>query len=140
MLKTERQITVFSDEGDDTFGGRLSFARDAAGITIESLANRLGVQDEAVLAWECDRSEPHPSLLLDLAGICGVSPIWLMTGSGEGPAEMSDERALEAVKIELARLQSAYKDIGRLIEATNLQLEKLDHQMKLRNVRKDIAH
>ncbi|KAA0697496.1 XRE family transcriptional regulator [Neorhizobium sp. P12A] len=140
MLKTEQQINVFSDEGDDTLGGRLSSARDAAGISIGSLANQLGVQEETVLAWESDRSEPRPSLLLDLAGIFGVSPIWLMTGAGEGPAEMTDERALEAVKIELSRLQSAYKDMGRLIETTNRQLEKLDYQLKLRNVGKGVAH
>lgn len=140
MLKTERQITVFSDESDDTFGGRLSSARDAAGISVESLANRLGIDQDVVIEWESDRSEPHSSVLLDLAAICGVSPIWLMTGSGDGPDEMTDERALEAVKLELARLQSAYKDIGRLIEATSQQLEKLDYRMKLRNVSKDIAH
>lgn len=140
MLKTERQITVFSDEGDDTFGGRLSWARDAAGISIESLANRLGVEQYAVIEWESDRSEPHSAALLDLAGICGVSPIWLMTGSGEGPSEISDERALEAIKLEFARLRSAYEDIGRLIESTNRQFEKLDHQMKLRNLSKDVAH
>jgi hypothetical protein len=63
-----------------------------------------------------------------------------MTGSGEGPSEMSDERALEAIKVELARLRSAYEDIGRLIESTSRQFEKLDRQMKLRNLSKDVAH
>jgi HTH-type transcriptional regulator, cell division transcriptional repressor len=140
MLKTEQQVTVFSDEGDDTLGGRLSSSRDAAGITIPALAKQLGVGEDTVIAWESDRAEPRPSLLRDIAGIFGVSPIWLMTGAGEAPPEMSEERALEAVKIELARLQSAYKDMGRLIEATGRQLERLDYQMKLRSVSKDIAH
>lgn len=140
MLKTEQEITVFSEESDDTLGGRLSFARDAAGLTIESLAGRLGLTVEAVHDWESDRAEPSPLLLRDLAGIFGVSPAWLMTGAGDGPVEMTDERALEALKNEMARLQAAYRDMGRLIETTGRMLERLDHQMKLRNVSKDIAH
>ncbi|PZM10796.1 helix-turn-helix domain-containing protein [Rhizobium tubonense] len=140
MLKTEREITVFSEENDDTLGGRLSAALDAAGISAESLANQLGVRQETVVAWESDRSEPRPSRLVDIAGILGVSPMWLMTGAGEGPGELNDERALEAVKIELGRLQSAYQEIGRLIDTTSRQIEKLDHQIKLRNLTRDVTH
>jgi HTH-type transcriptional regulator, cell division transcriptional repressor len=140
MLKVGQETTVFSDAGDDTLGGRLSSARDAAGITVELLAGQLGVRKETILAWESDRSEPRPSRLVKIAGIFGVSPLWLMTGTGEGPGELSDERALQALKTELARLQSAYQEMGRLVETTAHQLEKLDHQLKLRNVSKDVAH
>ena len=140
MLKTEHEVTVFSEENDDTLGGRLSSALDAAGISAESLANQLGVRQETVIAWESDRSEPRPSRLVDIAGILGVSPMWLMTGAGEGPGELNDERALEAVKIELGRLQSAYQEIGRLIDTTSQQIEKLDHQIRLRNLSRDVAH
>jgi transcriptional regulator with XRE-family HTH domain len=140
MLKTEHEITVFSEENDDTLGGRLSSALDAAGISAESLANQLGVRQETVIAWESDRSEPRPSRLVDIAGILGVSPMWLMTGAGEGPGELNDERVLEAVRIELGRLQSAYQEIGRLIDTTSQQIEKLDHQIRLRNLSRDVAH
>jgi transcriptional regulator with XRE-family HTH domain len=140
MLKTENEITVFSEENDDTLGGRLSSALDAAGISAESLANQLGVRQETVVAWESDRSEPRPSRLVDIAGILGVSPMWLMTGAGEGPGELNDERVLEAVRIELGRLQSAYQEIGRLIDTTSKQIEKLDHQIRLRNLSRDVAH
>jgi transcriptional regulator with XRE-family HTH domain len=140
MLKTENEITVFSEENDDTLGGRLSSALDAAGISAESLANQLGVRQETVIAWESDRSEPRPSRLVDIAGILGVSPMWLMTGAGEGPGELNDERVLEAIRIELGRLQSAYQEIGRLIDTTSQQIEKLDHQIRLRNLSRDVAH
>jgi transcriptional regulator with XRE-family HTH domain len=140
MLKTEHEIIVLSEENDDTLGGRLSSALEAAGISAETLANRLGVRQETVVAWESDRSEPRPSRLVDIAGILGVSPMWLMTGAGEGPGELDDERALEAVKIELGRLQSAYQEIGRLIETTSRQIEKLDHHIRLRNLTRDVTH
>ncbi|MDE1996240.1 MAG: helix-turn-helix domain-containing protein [Rhizobiaceae bacterium] len=140
MLKTEHETTVFSDESDDTLGGRLSMARDAAVISVESLASQLGVGRETVLAWESDRSEPQPSILVKMAAMFSVSPNWLMTGAGDGPGEGSDERALEAVRLELSRLRSAHEEIGRLIETTTRQIEKLDHQVRLRNVSKDVAH
>ena len=63
MLKSERETVVLSEESDDTLGGRLSFARDAAGISVEAMADQLGVRRETVLAWESDRSEPRPSRL-----------------------------------------------------------------------------
>jgi HTH-type transcriptional regulator, cell division transcriptional repressor len=140
MLKSERETTIFSQSSDDTLGGRLSFAREAAAMSIESLANRLGVLRETVLAWESDRSEPQSSHLIDMAGIFGVSPAWLMTGGGDGPGEVSDEIALEAVKIELGRLLSAHQEVGRLIETTMRRVEKLDHQLRLRSLTRDIAH
>ncbi|MEZ2127439.1 MULTISPECIES: helix-turn-helix domain-containing protein [unclassified Sinorhizobium] len=140
MLKAQQETTVFSDESDDTLGGRLSSAREAAGISVESFANQLGVRRETLLAWESDRSEPRPSRLLNMAGILGVSPMWLMTGAGTGPGEVSDERAIEAVRIELSRLKSAYQDIGRLIESTSRQLDRLDHQLRLKSLGKDVAH
>lgn len=140
MLKTEHETTVFSDEGDDTLGGRISMARDAAGISLESLANQLGVKQETMLAWESDRSEPSLSLLTTMASLFGVSPAWLMSGTGDGPGEDSDQRALEAVKLELSRLRSAHQEIGRLIETTTRQIERLDYQVRLRNVSKDVAH
>ncbi|MBM7047881.1 MULTISPECIES: helix-turn-helix domain-containing protein [Rhizobium] len=140
MFKTEQETTVFSDEGDDTLGGRLSMARDAAGISLETLASQLGVSEETMLAWESDRSEPKPSALVKMSALFGVSPAWLMTGTGDGPGEDSDERALEAVRNELSRLRAAHEEIGRLIDTTTRQIERLDHQIRLRNVSKDIAH
>lgn len=140
MFKPEQETTVFSDEGDDTLGGRLSMARDAAGISLETLASQLGVSEETMLAWESDRSEPKPSALVEMSALFGVSPAWLMTGTGDGPGEDSDERALDAVRNELSRLRSAHQEIGRLIEATTNQIERLDHQIRLRNVSRDIAH
>jgi transcriptional regulator with XRE-family HTH domain len=140
MLKTEHETTVFSDESDDTLGGRISMARDAAGISLESLAGQLGVNQETMLAWESDRSEPKPTVLAAMAGLFGVSPAWLMTGTGDAPREDNEERALEAVRSELSRLRSAHQEIGKLIETTTRQIERLDHQIRLRNVSKDVAH
>lgn len=78
---------TLSDDTNDTLGGRLSAARDLAALSLESLAARLGVDRDIVHTWESDRAAPEPSRLSDLASVLGVSPMWLMTGVGEGPED-----------------------------------------------------
>lgn len=114
------------DASDDTLGGRLSAARDASGISQADLANRLGVRRETLTAWETDRAEPRSSRLIDIAGILGVSPMWLMTGNGLGPAVEDDSLLLEAMRVELARLSELHHETGRLIDGLARQVERFE--------------
>lgn len=74
------------DPASTTFGDRLSGAREAAGLSIEDLAHRLGVKVKTIRAWEGDRSEPRANRISMLAGMTNVSLAWLMNGVGEGPS------------------------------------------------------
>ena len=75
-----------------TFGDRVTAAREAAGLTTADLARRLGVRDTTVAAWEEDQADPRANRLQMLAGVLGVSLMWLMTGEGPGvPAPLDDE-------------------------------------------------
>ncbi|WP_435258307.1 helix-turn-helix domain-containing protein [Thioclava sp. FR2] len=91
-----------------TFGDRLAAAREAAGLTQEELAKRLGVRLTSIKAWEDDSSEPRANRLQMMAGMLNVSIRWMLTGEGEGldgPAEfapLSDD------------VQMALKDISRM--------------------------
>ncbi|MGP1355048.1 helix-turn-helix domain-containing protein [Roseicyclus sp.] len=90
-------------------------AREAAGLSQAELARRLGVKVNTIRAWENDRSEPRANRLQMLAGMLGVSIMWLLNGEGDGldgpvthqelPGDLvqilSDMRAL---KVEQARL------------------------------------
>lgn len=82
-----------------TFGDRLTAAREAAGMSQEALAKRLGVKKLTMRNWEDDLSEPRANRLSMLAGLLNVSMMWLMNGEGEGienpdsevlPADVSD--------------------------------------------------
>ena len=100
--------TMLPHESDgDTIGGRLSRARDAAGLSLNDLASQAGVRKETVAQWERDRSEPRANKLVTLAGLLGVSPTWLMTGTGEGPVDQSASDAKNSVILlnEVKRLQ-----------------------------------
>lgn len=91
-----------------TFGDRLAAARDAAGLTQEDLAKRLGVRSTSIKAWEDDSSEPRANRLQMLAGMLNVSIRWMLTGEGDGldgPSEfapLSDD------------VQTALRDIARM--------------------------
>ena len=51
--------SIFYDDNEDTtLGGRVFQAREAAGLTVSQVINRLGVRKATYLAWEADRSEP----------------------------------------------------------------------------------
>ncbi|PZU80382.1 MAG: transcriptional regulator [Shinella sp.] len=126
ILTPRDRVSLFPDASDDTLGGRLSAARDTAGISPDALADRLGVPCETLLEWEADRSEPLPTRLLNLAGILGVSPMWLMTGVGVGPDDHDRKLPLEAMRLQLAHLDQLHQECGRLIRSLARQIERYE--------------
>lgn len=70
---------------DNTLGGRLSHARDSAGMTLEAVARAMNMHSATIRYWEADRAEPSLGTLRRLAAVLGVSKLWLLTGDGEGP-------------------------------------------------------
>jgi transcriptional regulator with XRE-family HTH domain len=98
-----------------TFGDRMTGAREAAGLSQTELAKRLGVKVKTIRAWENDRSEPRANRLQMLAGIMGVSIMWLLNGEGDGldgpetPQDVPEDLAqilndLRTLKVEQSRL------------------------------------
>ncbi len=65
------------------FGVRLSQARTAKKVTQQELANRLGVDEASVIAWESGTREPRTNRVVMLSGILGVSVNWLVDGSDD---------------------------------------------------------
>lgn len=126
ILIPRDRMKLFPDASDDTLGGRLSAARDTAGISPDVLADQLGVPCETLLEWEADRSEPLPTRLLNLAGILGVSPMWLMTGVGVGPDDHDRRLPLEAMRLQLAHLDQLHRECGRLIQSLTRQIERYE--------------
>jgi transcriptional regulator with XRE-family HTH domain len=70
---------------DNTLGGRISLARDAAAMSVEQTAAVLGVEATTWANWENDRAEPRANRLGMLAGVLQVSVGWLLAGQGRGP-------------------------------------------------------
>ncbi|MDI3335286.1 helix-turn-helix transcriptional regulator [Defluviimonas aestuarii] len=101
-----------------TFGDRLAAAREAAGLSQADLAQRLGVKTRVVEHWEADAKEPRANRLQMLAGMLGVSLMWLLTGEGDG-VEMTedgdDSAQVKGVLAEIRELRAAMTAMtGRL--------------------------
>ena len=107
---------------EDTLGGRISFGREAAGLTIAQAARGLGVMTQSWNAWERDRDMPRGSRLTMMAGLLGVSPSWLLTGMGTGPVERSTDssadlmRAFRQTVAEVAILNRRMKEIAESLD------------------------
>lgn len=113
---------VFSTDGD-TLGGRIGRAREAAGLSVRETANRLGVKRETVSAWENDRSEPRTNRLYMLAGILGVSPVWLISGAGAGISDPAPDQDRTALRIAFVELQRLHAETGRAMEQIRRMLD-----------------
>lgn len=97
------------DAETSTFGDRVTGAREVAGLGQAELAKRLGVKVKTVRAWENDQSEPRANKLGKLAGILGVSMMWLMSGLGDGlespEAQEPLDEDLEKILIDLRQMR-----------------------------------
>lgn len=114
----------------DTLGGRISKAREQAGLTLKTAAELAGVRRATLKSWETDASEPRINKLNTLAGIFGVSVTYFMAGEGhkgEMPtASYSKEELLASVHAQLADLQASQNQIAEMIDRVNHLLSKID--------------
>ncbi len=108
---------------DDTFGGRLSRAREAAGLTPKDLASRLSVNIATVQGWENDRAGPSARRLNTLAGLVGVSLSWLLHGVGTSPIVANEPGSDEALTGQLEKLKLLQADVANIIVRMEQQIE-----------------
>lgn len=113
-----------TDSDDDTLGGRIVEAREAAGLTTAELAARAGVTEETLSSWELDRDEPRSNRLSTLAGVLGVSPTWLLAGHGAAPRENGEAR--DALAVEVERLQTEAASLAARIGALGDRVRRTD--------------
>ena len=69
---------------NNTLGSRIGDGRRALSLTVEQLAERVGVSKQTVSQWETDQTSPRAGLLPTLAEVLGVSIASLF---GEGDEE-----------------------------------------------------
>tara|TARA_R110001606_G_scaffold377431_1_gene536496 strand:+ start:465 stop:863 length:399 start_codon:yes stop_codon:yes gene_type:complete len=110
-----------------TFGDRVAAARENANMTQAVLAKRIGIKQSTLRAWEDDLSEPRANRLSTLAGILGVSMMWLINGEGEG-LDAPDEVATHAASMKeiLIALREVRADMLKRAE----QVGRLEKQLR----------
>ncbi|MEY3004328.1 MAG: hypothetical protein RLZZ491_1504 [Pseudomonadota bacterium] len=116
------------DADTATLGDRITGAREAAGLSQPELARRLGVRLATVRAWEDDQAEPRANKLQMLAGLLGVSIMWLLTGTGDGLDGPAQTTALpEDLLALLAELRQMRLEQARMAD----RMGRLEKRMRL---------
>ncbi len=118
---------IYSGTRDmDTLGGRISRAREAAGMSSAQFARRLGVKSATLHAWECDRSEPRANRLTMIAGMLGVSLSWLLYGAGVAPVDDSENGSgFASARSQLQKLRQLHGEYGEAIARLEGELQRL---------------
>jgi len=120
-------MNIYEQKPDmDTMGGRLSRARDAAGLTVKDLAWRLGVKIATVNAWERDRSQAATHRLNMLSGLLDVSISWMLHGVGTAPVDPVERITAEKVSGQLEKLKTLHAETGELIGRITEELGNVD--------------
>jgi transcriptional regulator with XRE-family HTH domain len=112
-----------------TFGDRLSAAIEKSGMTQKLVAKRLGIKLVTLKSWEQDVSEPRANRLSMLAGLLGVSVMWLLHGEGDG-VEHSDKDSQVPPEINDILFEIRAVQTGLLSSAD--KLAKLEKQLRSR--------
>lgn len=79
-----------------SFAERFEEARKRAGLSIATIAKRLGVSVQSVYLWQ-QGSIPKPARLRELADLLGVSLQWLMYGNEEPHSVMDHQNGVVVV-------------------------------------------
>ena len=112
-----------------TFGDRLSAAIEKSGMTQKLVAQRLGIKLVTLKSWEQDISEPRANRSSMLAGLLGVSVMWLLHGEGDG-VEHSDKETQVPSEINDLLFEIRAVQTGLLSSAD--KLAKLEKQLRSR--------
>ena len=112
-----------------TFGDRLSASIEKSGMTQKLVAKRLGIKLVTLKSWEQDISEPRANRLSMLAGLLGVSVMWLLHGEGDG-VEHSDKETQVPQEINDLLFEIRAVQTGLLSSAD--KLAKLEKQLRSR--------
>lgn len=119
---------LWFNEAVATFGDRLAAAREAATLSREDAAERIGVRAATYESWEDDAVMPRANQIQRLAGITGVSLVWLMIGEGLGVGVPSGEvfcgsSSLDRISDDLARTRAQMEELERRVRDMQVQLE-----------------
>lgn len=113
-MPTKNPANWFSEDAA-TFGDRLAAARAASNLSQAELGERIGVKTRVIEQWEADSKEPRANRLQMLAGMLGVSLMWLLTGEGDG-VDVPDESDAQVANLRglLGELRQLRAEIGSM--------------------------
>ena len=127
---TSADNILTNGHGEMTLGGRLLSSRQNAGMSLQMVANMLGVKSSTLRSWENDRSEPRVNKLVALAGLLGVSPTHFLAEEGNSGSKVSSlkggrNKLVEMLKEEMSCAREQQKNLNERIKRIDTLVQKL---------------
>ncbi|MCZ4280044.1 helix-turn-helix transcriptional regulator [Kiloniella laminariae] len=115
-----------------TIGERIATARKSRGLTASQLARRVGVKVSTVNNWESDRSEPRANKLVSMAGVLGVSMMWLIEGNSDGTDLPPSVEVVETADLQskIERLQSMHERMVQLLFEISSEVNRVQRGIR----------
>lgn len=131
MPKLTSTANILADGIEEmTLGGRLHASRQNTGMSLQMVANLLGVKSSTLKSWENDRSEPRVNKLVALAGLLGVSPTHFLAEEGNDGSDIPSKKErrgklVEMLKEEMFFAREQQKILTDRIEKMDAIIRKL---------------
>lgn len=105
-------------------GERLKNAREASGMSQQTMATRLGVKSSTVEKWEDGSLDPRANRLQMTASMLNVPLMWLLAGSQKVPDPAAGVDNQEIMLQKIADLSSKIKDISAELDELKTLAQK----------------
>ena len=109
-------------------GQRIEQARTAKGLSQAELCGQLGIRSATLKNWERNQSQPRSNRLITLAGLLGVSPLWLLEGETPGSTSGAPLRSdpMAQLQRKLARVIQQQQAISATLQEIEADLQQFE--------------
>ena len=102
------------------FGERLRNAREAAGMSQQQMASRLGVRGATVNNWEAGKEDPRANRLQMIASLLNVPLLWLIAGSQQVPDPAANVDELQLMRQKFAEVNGKLTELRNCVDELGL--------------------
>jgi len=95
-------------------GNRIAEARRLKAYTIKDAARRMSVTEKTFQKWEGGKSKPRANKLQTLAGVLGVSLLWMLSGEEQFEPEASSPSQLDKLGQKVERMDQLQQELNEL--------------------------
>jgi transcriptional regulator with XRE-family HTH domain len=95
-------------------GNRIAEARRLKGYTMKEAARRMSVTEKTFKKWEGGTSKPRANKAQMLAGVLGVSLLWILDGEEQFEPEASSLSQLKNLGQKIERMTQLQQELNEL--------------------------
>ncbi len=116
-------------------GRRIRYLRESNGLTLQELAEKIGVRYQSLREWEVGKTSPSVDNIGKLAEIFCVHPTWIWTG--QGPKNIKRSKEYISVNrdeglVRTDRRTKAIYELMRYLKTKSPEEIKLIHEVAMK--------